>query len=46
MKTSKRAINLTWNDIHGLKIIKRREYNLYYLLGWERCLEQVRTSWL
>jgi hypothetical protein len=24
MKTSQRAINLTWNDIRGLKIIKKR----------------------
>jgi hypothetical protein len=41
MKTSKRAINLTWNDITGLKIIKTREYNHYYLLGWEGCMERV-----
>jgi hypothetical protein len=33
MKTSKRAINHTWNDIRKLKIIKKREYNHYYLLG-------------
>jgi hypothetical protein len=41
MKTSKRAINFTWNDITGLKIIKTREYNHYYLLGWEGRLERV-----
>jgi hypothetical protein len=41
MKTSKRAINLTWNDIRELKIIKKREYNHYYLLGREGCLERV-----
>jgi hypothetical protein len=35
------AINLTWNDIRGLKIIKKREYNDYYLLGWEGCMERM-----
>jgi hypothetical protein len=41
MKTSQLAINLTWNDIRGLKIINKREYNHYYLLGWEGLLERV-----
>jgi hypothetical protein len=41
MKTSKRAINITCNDIRKLKIIKKREYNHDYQLGWEGCLQRV-----
>jgi hypothetical protein len=41
MKNSKRAINLTWNDIRGLKIIKKENIIFITCLdgrdAWNKC---------